>query len=213
MFACSLARICMLISVHAWKCAFCVCLSACRDNGTAAAGVQPADIQTGFLTPRPGCSPSQRFVGGPGESEGTPFDWFNIPVCSSPGDETFVPLRGGQRTHESQEGVNKKRKWEAICSEAVIQSIQVCHCLFFCFYLITCNKILFTSPRQLVLLVWVLICFATDLKLRRIPAEHLITVGHRMYPKIDLKERARKPTFFLCSHSLLSSLVLICCLF
>lgn len=93
MFACSLARICMLMSTHAWIfVCVCVCFSACMENSTAAAGAQPADIQTGFLASRPGRSPSQRFVGGPGERGGTPFDWFNIPVCSSPVDETFVSL-------------------------------------------------------------------------------------------------------------------------
>lgn len=43
----------------------------------------------------PGRSPSQRFVGGPGGGGGTPSAWLNIPVCSFPGDETFVSLRGG----------------------------------------------------------------------------------------------------------------------
>ncbi|KAK2882924.1 hypothetical protein Q8A73_021857 [Channa argus] len=50
----------------------------------AVAGVQPADIQTGFLASLPGRSPSQRFVGDPGEGGGSPFAWLNIPVCSSP---------------------------------------------------------------------------------------------------------------------------------
>ncbi|KAK2859121.1 hypothetical protein Q5P01_003741 [Channa striata] len=51
----------------------------------AVAGAQPADIQTGFLASLPGRSPSQRFVGDPGEGGGSPFAWLNIPVCSSPG--------------------------------------------------------------------------------------------------------------------------------
>lgn len=72
----------------------CVCVSVLVD-GAAAAGAQPADIQTGFLASLSGRSPSQRFVGGPGEGGGTPCAWLNIPVCSSPGDETFVSLRGG----------------------------------------------------------------------------------------------------------------------
>lgn len=86
----SAACTCMLMCMRAWV-RVCVFFSVLGD-GVAAAGAQPADIQTGFLASLPGRSPSQWFVGGPGEGGGTPFAWLNIPVCSFPGDETFVSL-------------------------------------------------------------------------------------------------------------------------
>lgn len=105
---------CLLVCILACVCVFfSVCV--CWEMALLAAGAQPADIQTGFscLSSWPLSQPAVCWRPRRKEEEGgTPFAWLNIPVCSFPGDETFVSLRGGLTDMGGAGRVEKKKKEE-----------------------------------------------------------------------------------------------------
>lgn len=143
-------------------------------DGVAVAGAQPADIQTGFLASLSGRSPSQRFVGGPGEGGGTPFAWLNIPVCSSPVMKhlfLYEGVNGHGRHWEGGRRRGSERRSVQELFHKFRRSRQVCHhslfffSFFFSFFFLPpssspVTQFLFFSA-WLILPVWILFCLCS----------------------------------------------------